>query len=237
MVTARPAIALEPVRGLRHQRRERRRGPEPDQEMDRDELPERASTARRRYRPAPESRCRAPIAVTMPKRSVILPVSDAAEAEAEHREGKGQRDRAAGGAELGLHHRQHNHDRPHADAADRADQHGQRKPHPGLTRVGNEGGWICWMDWRGRARRQLRRRRRIGSSTLPRYWACKCGGSSTCPGPQRRSRAARATRTGMRRRPPLAALASRSPEMSPDVDADVADVNPFLTINRAKFAE
>ena len=75
------------------------------------------------------------IAITMPKRSVILPVTTPPRPKPEHGQGKGQRHRAAGGAEFGLHHRQHHHDRPHADAADRADQQRKREPHPGLARV------------------------------------------------------------------------------------------------------
>ena len=39
-----------------------------------------------------------------------------------------------------LHDRQHDHDRPHADAADGADQQHKPEPPPGGGRVGNEGG-------------------------------------------------------------------------------------------------
>jgi hypothetical protein len=45
----------------------------------------------------------------------------------------GERRRAAGRREFGLHDRQHDDDRPHADAADRPDQQGNDEPHPGLT--------------------------------------------------------------------------------------------------------
>ena len=40
----------------------------------------------------------------------------------------------------------------------------KRKPHPRLTRVGDEGGRICRMDSRVRARAQLRRARLAGQA-------------------------------------------------------------------------
>jgi hypothetical protein len=70
-----------------------------------------------------------PIAATIPRRSVILPVTTLP---------KGQRYRPARRAEFSLDHRKHDHDRPHPGAADRADQQRERKPHPGLTGVGRE---------------------------------------------------------------------------------------------------
>jgi hypothetical protein len=125
-------IAVEPVRGLRHQRAEGRGCPEPDQDMHRNELPQRG-------RKSGEN-------VSQPKEADAerhrhhdaepigdLAGGDAAETEADHGQGKGQRYRAPGRAEFGLHHRQHHNHRPHPDAADRADQDGQRKPHPRLA--------------------------------------------------------------------------------------------------------
>ena len=52
-----------------------------------------------------------------------------------------------GGGAGWLHHRQHHHHRPHPDASDGTDQQRQRKPHPCLTRVGDEGGRI--FGWIG----------------------------------------------------------------------------------------
>ena len=90
---------------------------------------------------APRKAILTPIAATMPKRSVIRPVTHAAEAEAEHGQGEGERHGAARGAEFGLHGRQHHHDRPHADAADRADHQRkasriQARPESGMKAAG-----------------------------------------------------------------------------------------------------
>ena len=62
----------------------------------------------------------------------------AAGTESEHDERERQRGGAPGRAEVALDHRQGNHHRPHADAAERADQHGHGKPGPCPARVGNE---------------------------------------------------------------------------------------------------
>ena len=62
----------------------------------------------------------------------------AAGAKTQHHHGEGQRRGAPGHAEIGLHHRQHDHDRPHPDAAERADQDRDRKPGPCPARIGNE---------------------------------------------------------------------------------------------------
>jgi hypothetical protein len=62
----------------------------------------------------------------------------AAGTESEHHERKGQRSGAAARAELGLDHGKCDHHRPHADAAERADQHGHGKAGPCPTRIGNE---------------------------------------------------------------------------------------------------
>ena len=136
------AIAVEPVRGLRHQRRERRRGPEADQEMNQNELPQRgrkpaADVGQRQDRGAEPDRHDDPEAIG------DLAGRDTAETKAEHQEGKGQRDIAAGRAEFGLDHRKHDHHRPHADAADRADHQREREPDPCLTGVGGEKRRIC----------------------------------------------------------------------------------------------
>ena len=56
---------------------------------------------------------------------------DTADAESKHRHGEGQRGIRPGGPELGLHHGQHDHHRPHADTAERADQQRKAEPPPG----------------------------------------------------------------------------------------------------------
>jgi hypothetical protein len=51
-----------------------------------------------------------------------LPIATPPNAEAEHRQREGQRGAPRVDAEIGLHHRQRDHHRPHADAADGAEQ-------------------------------------------------------------------------------------------------------------------
>jgi hypothetical protein len=131
------AIALEPVRGLRHQRREGRRGAEPDQEIGRDELPELGREPRQHVGNADESDA------DRHRRHDAELVGDlagdhAAEAEAEHHQCEGQRHRCARGGELGLHDGNHHDDGPHADTTDRTDQQRKQQPHPSLTRIRGE---------------------------------------------------------------------------------------------------
>src|SRR6476646_3822783 len=64
--------------------------------------------------------------------------NDAAEPKTQHRHGEGERGGATRGGELALHRRQRDHNRPHADAAERADQHGYDQPYPGSARVRDE---------------------------------------------------------------------------------------------------
>jgi hypothetical protein len=61
---------------------------------------------------------------------------DAAGPEAEHQQGVGQRGLGARDAEVGLHGRQRDDERPHADAADGADQPGAGETPPRMGRVG-----------------------------------------------------------------------------------------------------
>ena len=130
-------VAVEPVRGFRHQRTEGRRRAQSDGEMHQDELPDRrrhpgADIAEAEDADAEPDRGDDAVAVA------DLAGQHAAGAEAEHHKGKGQRGRSAGGAEFGLHHGQGHYHRPHADAAERADDHGHGKPEPRPARVGNE---------------------------------------------------------------------------------------------------
>ena len=73
----------------------------------------------------------------------------AAAGEAEHGERVGQRGIGAVDAELGLDGRQRHHHRPHADAADGAEQHGDAEAQPGFrgigrVRLGPAGGCAFW---------------------------------------------------------------------------------------------
>lgn len=61
---------------------------------------------------------------------------EAADREAEHREGRGQCGRPIN-PELGLHRGQHDDDRPHADVPDRAERRRSGEPTPGAARVGD----------------------------------------------------------------------------------------------------
>ena len=132
-----PPVAVEPVRGFRHQRAEGGRRGKPDREMHQDELPDRRRHPR-------DDIAEAQNADAEPDRGDdAVAVGDlagqhAAGAESQHHHGEGQRGGAAAGGELGLHHRKRHHHRPHADAAERADQHGHGKPDPCPTRIGNE---------------------------------------------------------------------------------------------------
>ena len=60
---------------------------------------------------------------------------DVAEGEADHGQRVGQRCVGAVDAELGLHRRQHDHDRPHAGTADGRDEHRDAEPRPGIGAV------------------------------------------------------------------------------------------------------
>ncbi len=64
------------------------------------------------------------------------PHQDAAAGKADHAQGERQRGLAASDAEIGLDRRQRHHDRPHADTADGAQQHGHAEPHPALRGIG-----------------------------------------------------------------------------------------------------
>jgi hypothetical protein len=119
------AIAIEPVRGFRHQRTEGRGRTETDGEMHRNELPDRRRqacadvTEPENADPEPD---RGDDAVAIGD----LSGQHAAGTEAEHDQGKGQRRGATGRGELRLDHRQRHHHRPHPDAAERTDQHSHR---------------------------------------------------------------------------------------------------------------
>ena len=73
----------------------------------------------------------------------------AAAGKADHGQRVGQRGVGAGDAEVGLDGRQRHHHRPHADAADGAEQHGHDQPQPGgrgigRIRPGRPGGCVRW---------------------------------------------------------------------------------------------
>ena len=74
------------------------------------------------------------IAGTMPNWSVILPAITPPSPKPNIISVKASDTAPRVAREFGLHHGNHHDDRPHADAADRADQQCEQKPHPGLTR-------------------------------------------------------------------------------------------------------
>src|SRR5215813_4584845 len=128
------APAHEPVRDVAHQRPERRRAAEAEEGVGGRELPD---------------VCREPgqhVAAAEHERAAGGRGGDAAavgepahhhapEAEADHGERERQRCFAARDAEARLHRRQRHHERPHADAADRANDERDREPQPGVGRL------------------------------------------------------------------------------------------------------
>jgi hypothetical protein len=120
-----------------HQRTEGRRRAKADGKMHRDELPD-----RRRHAGAEIAKPKDADAET-DRRDDTVTVGDlagqhAAGTEAQHHHGEGERGGATGRPEIRLHHRQHDHHRPHPDAAERADQDRHGKPGPCPTRIGHE---------------------------------------------------------------------------------------------------
>src|SRR5262245_61531339 len=129
------APAREPARGVRDQRPEGGGGAEPDHEVHERERHEARSKAG--HDVAETERARA----AHDRRRNAEPVGqapehDAAACEAEHGQRERQRRVRAGNAEFGLHRRQHHRHRPHADAADGAEHHGDAEPPPGEGRFG-----------------------------------------------------------------------------------------------------
>ena len=136
------APTLEPMRDVRDQRAETGRRAEPEQAIRDGELP------RRRRHPAQEiaeaHRERAADEGDANAEVIGEPAGeDRAEREPDHQHRVGQRGFAAGDAEIGLDRRQHHHERPHAHAADRADQRADGKPQPGIARIGRVRGLAC----------------------------------------------------------------------------------------------
>ncbi len=132
------AIFLEPMRGFRHQRPEGRSRSEADGNVHEIELPKSARVTRRNVAAQQRhgaKRNRQDDAETVGN----LAHQHIADAEAEHRAGEGERCIGAGRAKVCLHNRDHNDDRPHADAAERTDNKGKAKPDPRDARVQSEG--------------------------------------------------------------------------------------------------
>ncbi len=122
-----PAPDHEPVRNVRHQRSERGRAAEADQHVSQRELPDIRRVAGGDVADADASR--ADHDGNDNSEAVGEPAQDnAAQSEADHGEGEGQRRVGAQHAEIGLHRGQRDHHRPHADRADGA--HGQRDAEP-----------------------------------------------------------------------------------------------------------
>ena len=132
-----PAVAVKPVRGFRHQRAEGRRRGQADSEMHQDELPD------RRGQPGADIAQAQNADADADRGNDAVTVGDftgdhLAQTETKHDHGEGERRRAPVGAELGLDHGKRDHHRPHADATERADQDCDDKPGPGSARVWNE---------------------------------------------------------------------------------------------------
>ena len=138
----------KPLRGVGDQRAERGGGAEPDQHVHEGEQCEVGSQTRGNVSDA-ERQMPQTTGARMPNRSERRPSTTPPNAKPTiaEREGKGRV--AARGRELDLHERQHHRRRPHADAADGAEQQGGSEPrpgvggfHPGVSSLGHEHGVI-----------------------------------------------------------------------------------------------
>ncbi len=124
------AAAGEPLRTVGDQRPERGGGAEPDEGVHERKHHEAVGEAGgditdgERERAADHRRPDAEAVGEPPHRHAAAGKSD-------HRQRKRQRSIRAGDGELGLHRRQHDRHRPHADAADGAEHHGGDEPQPG----------------------------------------------------------------------------------------------------------
>ena len=78
------------------------------------------------------------IAATMPKRSVILPMTTPPRPKPMKIMVVASDTAPRDGRKFRLHGRQHDHDRPHADRPDRGDQDRQHEAPPGLTGIRGE---------------------------------------------------------------------------------------------------
>ena len=122
----------EPLRHIGKERPERRRGADADQDaVDERELPDArrvggAEKAEREHQRAADNRHHNAEAVGE------LAVEHAADRKADHRQRIGQRRVGARHAEFRLHGRQRDHERPHADAADRAEHERNGEAQPGV---------------------------------------------------------------------------------------------------------
>ena len=132
---------------------------------------------------------------------------DAAEAEPDHRQRVGERRVAARDAELGLHRRQRDDDRPHADAADRRQHQRPRRAAPtrrstrlrlpARARESARRGRIALRFRRIAAGRAHARRRRTGSGWSRSAPPGRAGSRGTCA--RRRTRSRNQSRRGTRR--------------------------------------
>ena len=83
----------------------------------------------------PERRCAASNWRRDAKAIGKAPHQHAAKRETQHGEREGKRRIRAGDAEIDLHQRQHDRNRPHADRPDTAKHHGRREPQPSERRL------------------------------------------------------------------------------------------------------
>ena len=125
---------LEPVRHVGDDRTERRRRADADHHMGGVEHPDvrriaGADVADRKQHRAEDRREDDAVTIRKPAHD------DAAEREADHRHRVGERGGVAQDAEVGLHRRQRDHVRPHADAADGAEHQRDEQAYPGVSGV------------------------------------------------------------------------------------------------------
>ena len=129
-----PAMAHEPLRHVGHQRPERRRGADANEQVHQRERQQarnqrRTDIADAERQGAQHDRDHDAEAVAQPSHC------DTAQGKARHRKRIGQGGVGPGDAEISLHERQSNRYRPHADAADGADRDRKSKPPPCRRRV------------------------------------------------------------------------------------------------------
>ena len=192
------------------------------------------------------------IAATMPKRSVTLPVATPPRPKPSMVSVKASDTAPRVAPNSAWTNRQHHHDRPHADAADRADQKRQRKPHPGLTRVGGEERRISgWIGGSVHGRNFVARGPGVNRHGAIMGMQMRCNRAFPSPLPVYGERPARIARceTGEGALPGLGlTIKSAAAEAPPHPDPLPAPrshrgerekypVNAFLTINWAKIAQ
>ena len=122
------------MRNVGHQRAEGRRAAKPEQSLRQRQRADAAGNSGKAVTGAQDQRAKKDRHNNA--ETISEPAhDDAADAEPEHRQRKWKRSLAARDAEIGLHCRQRDHERPHADAADGAEQKRHGKPRPGVVGI------------------------------------------------------------------------------------------------------